>query len=65
MTSLGYLGGSGVGDVAVGAGGDDDGGPARGAAWVLFLPEPDPTLLLVSGIGGLIVLHRMRQRRGR
>jgi hypothetical protein len=35
--SLGDLDGDGVGDLAVGAHGDDDGGPARGAVWVLFL----------------------------
>ncbi len=62
---LGDLDGDGVGDVAVGASWDDDGGPNRGAVWILFLPEPDPTLLLVFGIGGLIVLHRIRRRRVR
>ena len=36
-----------------------------GAVWILFLPEPDPTLLLVFGIGGLIVLHRIRRLRVR
>ena len=30
-------------DLAVGAGGDDDGGPNRGAAWLLFL-RPDGTV---------------------
>ena len=33
----GDLDGDGVGDVAVGAIGDDDGGSERGAAWILFL----------------------------
>jgi hypothetical protein len=37
MTSLGDLDGDGVGDLAVGANGDDDGGAGRGAVWVLFL----------------------------
>ncbi len=35
--SLGVLDGDGVGDLAVGAFFDDDGGPDRGAVWVLFL----------------------------
>ena len=35
--SLGDLDGDGVGDLAVGAYRDDDGGPNRGAVWVLFL----------------------------
>ncbi len=34
---LGDLDGDGVGDLAVGAAGDDDGGTDRGAVWVLFL----------------------------
>jgi len=39
VASLGDLDGDGVGDLAVGASGDDDGGNffARGAVWVLFL----------------------------
>jgi cysteine-rich repeat protein len=37
VTSLGNLSGDGVGDLAVGAGKDDDGGTNRGAAWILFL----------------------------
>ena len=35
--SLGDFNGDGVGDVAVGAWGDDDGGLDRGAVWMLFL----------------------------
>ncbi len=35
--ALGDLDGDGVGDLAVGAPVDDDGGPNRGAVWVLFL----------------------------
>ena len=34
---MGDLDGDGVTDLAVGANGDSDGGPGRGAAWILFL----------------------------
>jgi len=37
MSALGDLDGDGVGDLVVGAFGDDDGGPQRGAVWILFL----------------------------
>ncbi len=37
LASLGDLDGDGVGDLAVGVAGDDDGGNAHGAVWVLFL----------------------------
>ena len=37
VVSLGDLDGDGVGDLAVGAWKDDDGGTDRGAVWVLFL----------------------------
>jgi hypothetical protein len=37
VAGLGDLDGDGVPDLAVGASGDDDGGSARGAIWVLFL----------------------------
>ena len=37
IVSLGDLNGDGVGDLAAGAWGDDDGGSGRGAVWVLFL----------------------------
>ena len=57
--------GGGVGDLAVTARDDDDGGLDVGAVWILFIPEPDPTLLLVSAIGSLIVLHRIRRWRVR
>ena len=40
---LGDLDGDGVGDLAVGARGDDDGGTSRGAVWVLLL-NPDGTV---------------------
>jgi hypothetical protein len=39
VASLGDLDGDGVGDLAVGAGSDDDGGTDRGAVWVLFLND--------------------------
>ncbi|MCH8344207.1 MAG: FG-GAP repeat protein [Planctomycetes bacterium] len=42
-TSLGDLDGDGVGDLAVGAWRDDDGGFNRGAVWILFL-NPDGTV---------------------
>ena len=41
--SLGDLDGDGVGDLAVGAPNDDDGGDRRGAVWILFL-NPDGTV---------------------
>jgi hypothetical protein len=43
MTSLGDLDGDGVGDLAVGADLDDDGGLDRGAVWILFL-NPNGTV---------------------
>ncbi|MCH8991952.1 MAG: FG-GAP repeat protein [Acidobacteria bacterium] len=43
VASLGDLDGDGVGDLAVGAGADDDGGFNRGAVWILFL-NPDGTV---------------------
>jgi hypothetical protein len=43
VASMGDLDGDGVGDVAVGARWDDDGGSGRGAVWVLFL-ETDGTV---------------------
>ncbi len=43
VASLGDVDGDGVGDLAVGARSDDDGGTNRGAVWVLFL-NPDGTV---------------------
>ncbi len=43
LASLGDLDGDGVGDLAVGAPRDDDGGTNRGAVWILFL-NPDGTV---------------------
>ena len=43
VTSLGDLDGDTVGDLAVGAWADDDGGLDRGAVWLLFL-NPDGTV---------------------
>jgi cysteine-rich repeat protein len=37
VAALGDMNGDGVEDIAVGAMDDDDGGPARGALWILFL----------------------------
>ncbi|MCA9024786.1 MAG: FG-GAP repeat protein, partial [Planctomycetaceae bacterium] len=37
LASLGDMDGDGVGDIAVGVTGDDDGGSARGAVYVLFM----------------------------
>ena len=37
LASLGDLNGDGMGDLAVGVAGDDDGGNAHGAVWLLFL----------------------------
>ena len=42
--SLGDLDGDGVGDLAVGADADDDGGESRGAVWVLCLHGEPPAL---------------------
>ncbi|MCH8852036.1 MAG: FG-GAP repeat protein, partial [Planctomycetes bacterium] len=42
-TLLGDLDGDGVGDLAVGAASDNDGGADRGAVWILFL-NPDGTV---------------------
>ncbi len=39
VAALGDLDGDGIGDIVVGARGDDDGGGDRGALWVLFLNE--------------------------
>jgi hypothetical protein len=43
LASLGDLDGDGAGDLAAGAEADDDGGPDRGAVWVLFLSGPGAT----------------------
>ncbi len=43
VVPLGDLDGDGTCDLLVGALGDDDGGPDRGAAWILFL-HPDGTV---------------------
>jgi hypothetical protein len=44
VASVGDLDGDGVGDLAVGAEGDDDGGPTTGAVWVLFLGDTSAPL---------------------
>lgn len=43
VTDMTDLNGDGFGDIVVGASQDDDGGSARGAAWVIFL-NPDGTV---------------------
>ena len=43
VASLGDLDGDGVDDLAVGTSSDDDGGPNRGAVWILF-PNSDGTV---------------------
>ena len=43
VASLGDLGSDGAATIAVGAWADDDGGPERGAVWLLFL-NPDGTV---------------------
>jgi len=51
VASLGDLDGDGVGDLAVGAVRDDDGGEDRGAVWVLF----------VDGVGGDGCQYRLKK----
>ncbi|MCP3904485.1 MAG: hypothetical protein GY715_12730 [Planctomycetes bacterium] len=56
LAAPGDIDGDGVPDLAVGTLGDDDGGPGRGAAWVLFL-EADGTVAahqkISDTLGGL------------
>jgi hypothetical protein len=64
VASLGDLSGNGgVGDLAVNAWRDDDTAFARGAVWILFLPEPAPGLRFVAAIGVLMLLRRVRGAR--
>ncbi len=49
VAPLGDIDGDGLIEVAVGAGGDDDGGPERGAVWILTL-NPDGTVAKHSKI---------------
>ena len=57
VASLGDLDSDGVGDLAVGARNDDDGGPGRGAVWILFLDDGScPWDLDASGSVGILDL---------
>jgi FG-GAP repeat protein len=51
VASLGDLDADGTSDLAVGARGDDDGGDATGAVWILFL-NPDGTVKRQQKISG-------------
>jgi hypothetical protein len=60
VSSLGDLNGDGIGDLAVGAHADDDGGIDQGAVWILFL-DSDGTVSseqkiseTVGGFGGVL-----------
>ncbi len=62
MGSLGDLDGDGVGDLAVGAIANDDGGSNRGAVWVLFLdggPGKCPWDLDANGSVGALDLFTL------
>lgn len=55
LASLGDLDGDGLAELAVGAPGDDDGGPDRGALWILFLNSDGSVRTqqkIASGQGG-------------
>ncbi|MCH8345154.1 MAG: FG-GAP repeat protein [Planctomycetes bacterium] len=54
--TLGDLDGDGVGDLAVGAHADDDGGENRGAVWVLFLDGVGACPWDLDGTGGVGIL---------
>ncbi len=57
LAALGDLNGDGNADLVVSAAADDDGGPERGAVWILFL-ESDGTVLghqkISSTVGGFV-----------
>ncbi|MCZ6810938.1 MAG: hypothetical protein O7D97_02945 [Planctomycetota bacterium] len=56
VASLGDLDGDGIGDLAVGATGDDDGGGTRGAVWILFLDGGGACPWDLDGTGGVGIL---------
>ena len=68
LCNLGDLNGDGVPDLAVGANYDDDGGPNRGAVWLLCL-NPDGTVQRTSKVshtqGGFTALLRNNDEFGR
>ncbi|MCZ6612923.1 MAG: hypothetical protein O6941_09835, partial [Planctomycetota bacterium] len=53
VASLGDLDGDGVGDLAVGAQGDGDGGNNHGAVWILFLDGVPNCAADIDGDGDL------------
>jgi len=64
LAALGDLDGDGVGDLAVGVPGDDDGGAEKGAVWILFLNadgtvrEQQKISATAGGFGSLITGDR-------
>lgn len=67
LAALGDLDGDGVGELAVGAPDDDDGGANRGALWILF-PHPDGSVRAQAKVsstqGGLALPLRNADRFG-
>jgi hypothetical protein len=47
---LGDINGDGVVDIGIGAEDDDDGGPSRGAAWILFLNQSNQAPVANAGL---------------
>ena len=59
VASIGDLDQDGIGDLAVGAPGDDDGGQDRGAVWVLFMGGPKDRRRpgVPASVPGISALH--------